>query len=201
MGVVRRLLRRLLAFLRRGPYLPSHLAVGANAYISRYAYIDWNHAAHIVIEDHAVLAPRCAILAHDSSSAMSTGLTWVAPVHLKRYCYIGYGAIVLPGVTVGERAVVGAGSVVTSDVPDGAVVAGAPARVVGEVSRLDADRLARAEQQGGVFPADRFMKAEHDPVRLAMLREAVETNGGYFTGGIHGSCEDRRYPVELVETI
>lgn len=52
------------------------------------------------------------------------------PVHLKRNCWIGAGASILPGVTVGENAVVGAGAVVTKDVEANTVVAGNPARVI-----------------------------------------------------------------------
>jgi maltose O-acetyltransferase len=60
----------------------------------------------------------------------------VAPVTLKRGCYLGAGCIILPGVTVGERAVVGAGAVVTRDVPAGKVVVGAPARAVRDIGPL-----------------------------------------------------------------
>lgn len=49
-------------------------------------------------------------------------------VRLKRGCWIGANVVILPGVTIGENSVVGAGSVVTRSVPDGTVVAGAPAR-------------------------------------------------------------------------
>ncbi|MBI4370975.1 MAG: acyltransferase [Elusimicrobia bacterium] len=52
------------------------------------------------------------------------------PVVLKKGCWLGANAIVLPGVTVGENAVVGAGSIVTRDVPDGTVVAGNPAKPI-----------------------------------------------------------------------
>ena len=54
----------------------------------------------------------------------------VKPVVVRRKAWIGAGAIILPGVTVGENAIVAAGTVVTKDVPDNAIVAGVPAKVL-----------------------------------------------------------------------
>jgi nodulation protein L len=52
------------------------------------------------------------------------------PVRLKRNCWIGAGATILPGITVGENAVVAAGAVVTKDVEDNTVVGGYPAKII-----------------------------------------------------------------------
>ena len=57
----------------------------------------------------------------------------VAPVVFKRGCYIGAGALILPGVTIGEKAVVAAGAVVTKDVPPNVVAGGVPAQVLKEL--------------------------------------------------------------------
>jgi acetyltransferase-like isoleucine patch superfamily enzyme len=54
----------------------------------------------------------------------------VGHIHIKKNAWIGAGAIILPGVTVGENAVVAAGAVVSKDVPDDAVVGGIPAKTV-----------------------------------------------------------------------
>lgn len=59
----------------------------------------------------------------------------IRPVTIKDDVWIGYGAIILPGVTIGKEAVVGAGAVVTTDVPDGACVAGNPAKVIKYVNK------------------------------------------------------------------
>ena len=53
-----------------------------------------------------------------------------APIRLMKGCYLGAGVIILPGITVGEQAIVGAGAVVTRNVPAYAVVAGSPARII-----------------------------------------------------------------------
>lgn len=61
----------------------------------------------------------------------------VAPTILKRRCWLGFNAIILKGVTIGEGAIVGAGSVVTKDVPPFCIVAGNPARVVRRITPND----------------------------------------------------------------
>ena len=60
------------------------------------------------------------------------------PVRIRRNVWVGANVTILPGVTIGENAVIGAGSVVTKDVPDNAVVAGNPARLI---RYLDAEQL------------------------------------------------------------
>lgn len=68
------------------------------------------------------------------SGQLQTEQDWsVTPTLIKRGASIGSNATILCGVTVGERAIVGAGSVVTRDVPDGAVVAGNPARIIRKI--------------------------------------------------------------------
>ena len=63
-------------------------------------------------------------------SVRRSGLESASPIRIGRDVWIGGGAVVLPGVTIGDRSVVGAGSVVVSDVPPGTVVVGNPARIV-----------------------------------------------------------------------
>ena len=59
------------------------------------------------------------------------------PVRIGRNCWIGAGAIILPGVTIGDNVVIGAGSVVTKDIPSNVVAVGNPCRVLREVSEHD----------------------------------------------------------------
>lgn len=59
------------------------------------------------------------------------------PVTVGRCCWIGAGAILLPGVTVGDNSVIGAGSVVTKDIPAGVVAAGNPCKVIREIGERD----------------------------------------------------------------
>ena len=59
------------------------------------------------------------------------------PVHIGKNCWLGAGAIVLPGVTIGDNTVIGAGSVVTKDIPDNVVAVGNPCKVLRPISQRD----------------------------------------------------------------
>jgi acetyltransferase-like isoleucine patch superfamily enzyme len=90
----------------------------------------------ITIEEGAQVAPGAKILTHDSSMSVTAGKpVLMKPTKLKKKCYVGAGAVVLPGVTVGEKAIVAAGAVVTKDVPPNSTVAGAPAKVIKKLLR------------------------------------------------------------------
>lgn len=86
-------------------------------------------AGGITIEDDVQVAANVQLISnnHDLHDRM---ILTCKPVVLKRNCWIGAGASILPGVTVGENAVVGAGSVVSHNVAPGTVVAGNPARFI-----------------------------------------------------------------------
>lgn len=95
----------------------------------------------IVIGSDVSIGPEAAILTlgHDPRSPEFADRG--GPVSIGDRAWIGYRALVLPGVCIGEGAVVGAGSVVTRDVPPFAIVAGNPARVIGERPRSLSYRL------------------------------------------------------------
>lgn len=86
-------------------------------------------AGGITIEDDAMIAANVQLISnnHDLHERM---ILTCKPVLLKRNCWIGAGSTILPGVTVGENAVVAAGSVVTKDVEDNTVVGGVPAKLI-----------------------------------------------------------------------
>ena len=88
----------------------------------------------VVIEDEVFLGPRVVTMNDKRMSYRRPSLVFTrqAP-RIKRAARIGGGAVLLPGVVVGENAFVAAGAVVTRDVPDGLMVAGNPARVTGKV--------------------------------------------------------------------
>jgi acetyltransferase-like isoleucine patch superfamily enzyme len=113
--------------------------VGRNVFLGPEVYVETYFARLLTIEDGVVIAGRAAILLHDSALNNALGEpVKFGRVTLRRECYVGTNATILCGVEIGERAVIGAGSVVTHDVPAGAVAYGHPARVHGGVTELAA---------------------------------------------------------------
>lgn len=106
----------------------SGLRVGENAFVGLGCHLDPAFCFLITIEDGATLSLNVTVLAHDASTRRIAGYGRIAPVVIGRDTFIGAGAIILPGVTVGEGAIVAAGSVVRHDVAAFTVVGGNPAR-------------------------------------------------------------------------
>ena len=125
--------------LRLGMYRAMGIGIGQNVFIGLDTYLDCQFPELILIEDDVTISFRVMVIVHDDARRMDrveagAGHGTVAPVRLRRGCYLGAGCTVLPGVTVGERAVVAAGAVVTRDVPPGAIVGGVPARFLKSTS-------------------------------------------------------------------
>jgi len=119
----------------RGSTVDNDVTVGARVKVQTSVYL----TAFSVVEDDVFVGP-CATTTNDDTM----GRRWPSPpgppmrgATLRRACRVGGGAVLTPGVEVGEEAFVAAGAVVTRDVPPRAVVMGVPARVVREISDED----------------------------------------------------------------
>ncbi len=114
--------------------------IGARCKISSHSFI----CEGVTLEDevfigHGVMFVNDRYPRATAEGQLQTEADWQAiPTLVKRGASIGSGAVIMCGVTVGEEALVGAGAVVTHDVPAFAVVAGVPARVVGSAEQKEA---------------------------------------------------------------
>lgn len=106
-----------------------HINLGKRVFINHAcSFLD---LGGIRIEDDVLIGPKASLITENHPGDPQNRRTLVCkPIHIKRNAWIGAAATILPGVTIGENAIVAAGAVVTRDVPDNAVVAGVPARVV-----------------------------------------------------------------------
>ena len=95
---------------------------------------------HITIGDYTMIGPNVvlATAGHPVLPALrERGLQYNAPIVIGRNCWLGAGVLVMPGVTIGDNTVVGAGSVVTRDLPANVVAVGNPCRVLREIGDKD----------------------------------------------------------------
>jgi acetyltransferase-like isoleucine patch superfamily enzyme len=114
------------------------IRIGRDVFIGFGVEFDTNHSELIEIADHVTISHRCVIASHMATDC-DTPLRALypdaaAPVRIGRGAWICVGAIVLPGVSIGENALVAAGAVVTRDVQASTLVGGVPARLIKTLS-------------------------------------------------------------------
>lgn len=120
-------------------FTPLYINYGRNTRIGKNVFINFDcvflDLGGIIIEDHVLIAPKVSLLTegHPIEAENRQSLT-VAPIHIKKNTWIGANATILPGVTIGENAVVAAGSVVNKNVPDHTIVGGIPAKIIKNIA-------------------------------------------------------------------
>ncbi|WP_207423798.1 DapH/DapD/GlmU-related protein [Desertivirga brevis] len=116
-------------------FTPLYLNYGKNTKIGKNVFINFDcvflDLGGITIEDGVLIAPKVSLLSEGHPLSPNDRHSLVpGHIHIKKNAWIGAGATILPGVTIGENAVVAAGAVVSKDVPANAVVGGVPARTI-----------------------------------------------------------------------
>jgi len=142
-----RMLRDMLAEIGEGCYIEPPLHAnwgGRHVHFGKQVYANFNLTlvddAHIYVGDYTMLAPNVIIATagHPILPELREKIyQYNMSVHIGRNCWIGAGAIIMPGVTIGDNTVIGAGSVVTRDIPSGVVAFGNPCRVIREIGERD----------------------------------------------------------------
>lgn len=105
------------------------ISIGKNVFINHAcSFLD---LGGITIEDNVLIGPKVNLITENHPIAPSERKhLLLQPIHIKRNAWIGAGATILPGVTIGENAVVAAGAVVSKDVADNTIVGGVPAKLM-----------------------------------------------------------------------
>lgn len=141
--------RHLAHLVRRG------LRIGRNVQIEGDCFFDPSHCFLISVGDDCVLAPGVRLIAHDASMFGFLGVTRIGRIEIRERCFIGDSVCVLPGVTIGPQAIVGAGSVVVRDIPPRSVAAGNPATVLCSLDEF-LDRHRARSSASRRFPESRY---------------------------------------------
>lgn len=111
-------------------YYPRNIRIGEGTIIGDHIFLDGR--AKITIGRHTDIASQVMIYNSEHDLSDSTFKATEEPVTIGDYCFIGPRSIIMPGVNIGRGAIVAGGAVVTKDVPEGAIVGGVPAKIIGE---------------------------------------------------------------------
>lgn len=142
-----KLLKEMFASIGENCYIepPFHANhAGRHVHFGNNVYANFNLTCvddtHIYVGDNTMFGPNVvlATAGHPIDvSLRSKGYQYNVPIHIGKNCWFGAGVIVLPGVTIGDNTVIGAGSVVTKDIPANVIAVGNPCKVVREINEHD----------------------------------------------------------------
>lgn len=117
---------------------------GAHVHFGKYIYANFNLTCvddtHIYVGDYTMFGPNVtlATAGHPILPELrEKGYQYNMPIHIGKNCWLGAGVIVMPGITIGDNVVIGAGSIVTKDIPSNVVAVGNPCRILREVNEHD----------------------------------------------------------------
>lgn len=141
------MMKEMFASVGEGCYIepPFHANFGGHhVHLGNYVYANFNLTCvddtHIYIGDNTMIGPNVtlATAGHPILPRLrEKGYQFNLPIHIGKNCWLGAGVIVLPGVNIGDNSVIGAGSIVTKDIPSNVVAYGSPCKVVREISKND----------------------------------------------------------------
>ena len=142
------MLKSMFAEVGEGSYIepPLHSNWGGrHTHLGKQVYANFGLTlvddTHIYVGDYTMLGPNVvlATAGHPILPELrgERALQYNLPIRIGRNCWLGAGVIVMPGVTIGDNSVIGAGSVVTKDVPANVVAVGNPCRVLREIGEKD----------------------------------------------------------------
>lgn len=128
---------------------------GRHVFFGDYVYANFNLTlvddTYIYVGDYTLFGPNVTVAtaAHSILPELRMPVTqYNLPVRIGKNCWIGAGAVILPGVSIGDNSVIGAGSIVTKDVPANVVAVGNPCRVLREIGEKDRQQARERGWQG-----------------------------------------------------
>ncbi len=154
------------------------LKLGVNVEIISDFFFDPSHCFMISIGNNCTICPNVRLIAHDASTKKHLGYTKVGCITIGKDCFVGDSVIILPGVRVGDGAIIGAGSIVTKDIPPGMVAVGGPARVVCTVKEY-VEKYRRMSFDKRIF-GEEYLINNLDEKRRKEMLEQVGSGVGFI---------------------
>lgn len=155
------------------------LKVGNNFSKQQGCFIDPTHCFLIEIGDNVTFSIRVTLLAHDASSKKIIGKAKFGKIIIHDNVFVGANVTILPNVEIGENAIIGAGSIVTKDVLPNSIVAGNPAKVIGNIQQYT-EKLEKIQNEKNLFDETYTMRANVNFEKKQQLKEATEKYGICF---------------------
>lgn len=146
------LIQKIFAEVGENPFIepPMHMAYGNRVHVGDNFYANFNMVIvddiEVYIGNNVMFAPNVTITVTGHpvlAELRRNGRQFSFPVHIEDDVWIGAGSIILPGVTIGRGSVIGAGSVVTRDIPENVVAVGSPCRVLRPITDHDREYYYR----------------------------------------------------------
>jgi len=156
--------------------------IGEQVNLPASTWIDDSHCFLISIGDRCGFGEQCHILAHDAQMNEFLDATRIGRVIIHASCHVGARTVILPGVEIGPRTIVGANSVVSRSLPPDTVCAGAPAKAICSLEEY------LAKHREGIRTSPTFYYATHDvdviaPEAKAQMVQLLAHRVGYMLGG------------------
>ena len=139
-------------------------------------FFDPDHCFLISIGDGCTLAPNVRLIAHDASSKKLVGATRFGRITIGANCFLGDSVIVLPNVSIGQDSIIGAGSVVTRDVPPGSVAVGNPASVL--MATMDYVQRLQVQKEGRRVFDESYHIGQLNMAKVVEMLDDVDQNAG-----------------------
>lgn len=154
-NIYRKILEKMMDWALLDPFLPRKLRpwlvrrmggqIGKNVFIGDYVRFDLQHASMIFVGDYSHITSGCRLLCHQrdltnyhvGDNAAALGYK-TGEIHIGKGVMIGMETMIMPGVTIGDGAIIGAHSTVTKDIPAWTIAIGNPAKVIKEISKKEA---------------------------------------------------------------
>ena len=154
------------------------MKVGENVHQLNEVFIDYSHCWLIEIGNNVTFAPQVYLLAHDASIKRELNYTRIAKIKIKDGAFIGARALIMPGITIGQNAIIAAGSFVVKSVPDHTIVGGNPAKFIGNTNEF-IEKHASLIKQAKVYNEEWTIHNGITEEMKVQMTKDLENEGGY----------------------